>query len=157
MAEQSVIHSTSIIERSYPKPVARVFAAFSDPATKRRWYGESKSHDVDLYEMEFRVGGVERARYRFRQGSPFPGVALTSEGSHLDIVPDKRIVIASTMAMDGRRFSASLVTFEFLATDKGTDLIFTHQGAFFEGSDGPKMREDGWRLLLESLAAELAR
>jgi hypothetical protein len=46
---------------------------------------------------------------------------------------------------------------EFLSTASGTDLIFTEQGAFFEGADGPQMREDGWRKLLEHLAKELAR
>jgi len=44
-----------------------------------------------------------------------------------------------------------------LPTDKGTDLICTHQGAFFEGADGPQMREAGWRHLFENLAKELAR
>jgi hypothetical protein len=46
---------------------------------------------------------------------------------------------------------------ELLATENGTDLIFTEQGAFFEGADGPQIREAGWRQLLEKLASELAR
>ena len=41
------------------------------------------------------------------------------------------------MTLGDRRISASLFTFEFLAAGKGTDLIFTHQGAFFERSGGP--------------------
>jgi hypothetical protein len=41
--------------------------------------------------------------------------------------------------------------------EQGTELIFTEQAAFFEGADGPQMREEGWRKLLESLAQELAR
>jgi hypothetical protein len=49
------------------------------------------------------------------------------------------------------------VTVEFLPTDQGTDLICTHQGAFFEGADGPQIRESGWRTLLERLATELTR
>jgi uncharacterized protein YndB with AHSA1/START domain len=61
------------------------------------------------------------------------------------------------MALGSKRISASLVTFEFLPTEKGTDLICTHQGAFFEGADGPQMREAGWRKLLEQLAKELDR
>ena len=60
------------------------------------------------------------------------------------------------MALGERRISASLVTIELVPTDKGTDLICTHQGAFFEGADGPKMREAGWRTLLDKLTAELA-
>jgi len=157
MAEQSVIHSTFVIERSYPKPPERVFSAFADAAKKRRWFAESQSHEVEEFAMDFRAGGIERARYRFKEGTPFQGVALTSEGSYLDIVPDRRVVTASTMTLGAQRISASLVTVEFLPTDKGTDLICTHQGAFFEGADGPQIREAGWRHLLEQLAQELTR
>jgi hypothetical protein len=31
------------------------------------------------------------------------------------------------------------------------------EGAFFEGADGPQIRESGWRILLERLATELTR
>jgi uncharacterized protein YndB with AHSA1/START domain len=157
MENQSVIHSTFVIERSYPKPPEVVFSAFADAAKKRRWFAEGHSHEVEEFEMDFRVGGTERARYRFKEGSPFPGVALTNEGSYQDIVPNRCIVNASTMTLGDKRISSSLVTFEFLRTDKGTDLICTHQGAFFEGSDGPQMREAGWLKLLEHLAKDLER
>jgi uncharacterized protein YndB with AHSA1/START domain len=157
MEEPSVIHGTFVIERSYPKPLERVFSAFADAAKKRRWFAESESHDVEEFEMDFRVGGTERARYRFKEGTPFPGVALTNEGSYQDIMPNRRVVTASTMTLGDRRISASLVTVELLPTGEGTDLICTHQGAFFEGADGPQMREAGWRLLFERLAKELTR
>jgi uncharacterized protein YndB with AHSA1/START domain len=157
MENQSVIHSTFVIERSYPKPPEVVFSAFADAAKKRRWFAEGHSHAVEEFEMDFRVGGTERARYRFKEGSPFPGVALTNEGSYQDIVPNRCIVNASTMTLGDKRISSSLVTFEFLRTDKGTDLICTHQGAFFEGADGPQMREAGWLKLLEHLAKDLER
>jgi uncharacterized protein YndB with AHSA1/START domain len=157
MENQSVIHSTFVIDRSYPKPPEVVFSAFADAAKKRRWFAEGHSHAVEEFEMDFRVGGTERTRYRFMEGSPFPGVALTNEGSYQDIVPNRCIVNASTMTLGDKRISSSLVTFEFLRTDKGTDLICTHQGAFFEGSDGPQMREAGWHKLLENLAKDLER
>ena len=51
----------------------------------------------------------------------------------------------------------SLVTVELLASEAGTDVILTHQGAFFEGADGPEMREEGWRKLLDRLTEDLTR
>jgi uncharacterized protein YndB with AHSA1/START domain len=148
----STIHNTFVIERSYPAALQRVFAACAEADKKRRWFGQGDHSDLELFEMNFRVGGQEHARYRFKEGTPFPGVALTNDGSYQDIVPDQRIVIASTMTLGDKRISASLVTFEFLPTGAGTDLIFTHQGAFFEGADGPEIRETGWRKLLDRLA-----
>jgi uncharacterized protein YndB with AHSA1/START domain len=157
MQEPSVIHNTFVIERSFAKPPERVFSAFANPTKKRRWFAEGEGHEIEEFDSDFRVGGTERLRYRFKQGTPFPGAALTNDARFQDIVPNRRIVSASTMDLADKRISASLVTFEFLQTDKGTDLIFTHQGTFFEGSGGPQMREVGWRKLLDNLATELAR
>jgi uncharacterized protein YndB with AHSA1/START domain len=152
MEQQSVIHSTFVIERTYPATPERVFAAFADPAKKRRWFVDGGGNEVAHYEMDFRVGGRELAR--FGHGGPVKGILFTNDTSYQDIVPNRRVVFASTMAMGDKRISASLVTVEFLPSETGTDLIFTFQGAFFEGADGPEMRAAGWRKILERLAAE---
>lgn len=157
MEKQSVIHSTFAIERSYPTTPERVFAAFADPAKKRRWFVEGDHHEVEHYEMDFRVGGKERARFRFKEGTPLKGIACTNDTIYQDIVPGHRVVFASTMSVGEKCISASLGTVEFLPSKAGTDLIFTHQGAFFEGADGPEMREEGWRGLLERLTKEFSR
>ena len=157
MEERSVTHNTFVIERSYPATPERVFDAFADPAKKRRWFIESHSHVVEEYEMDFRPGGAEHARYRFKDGTPLAGIELTSESRYQDIVANRRIVLAYSMSLSGTPMSASLATVELWPEDKGTRLHFTHQGAYFERADGPKMREEGWRKLLEQLAKELAR
>jgi uncharacterized protein YndB with AHSA1/START domain len=155
MPSPTTVHSTFVIERSYPATPERVFAAFADPSKKRQWFATSESHDLEEFSLDFKVGGSEKVRYRFNTNSPFPGVELASDGTYQDIVPNRRIVSASNMSMAGHIFSSSLVTIELLPTAAGTDLICTHQGAFFENSDGPERREDGWRKLLDSLATSL--
>ncbi len=155
--ERTAVHNTFVIERNYPATPERVFAAFADPVKKRRWFADSAGHQVEKFEMDFRVGGAERSRYSYKEGSPIPGGIITNDGWYLDIVPNSRIVCAHSMAFGDQPFSASMVTFEFVPAEHGTDLKLTHQGAFFEGADGPQMREAGWRSLLERLATELAR
>ena len=157
MEKQSVTHGTFVIERSYPVAPERAFAAFADPAKKRRWFADGEGSQAEGFEMDFRVGGNEVTRRRFKEDSPFPGALLTNHTNYQDIVPNRRVVFAYTMSIGDRRISASLATVEFLPTEKGTDLVFTDQGAYFEGGDGPQMREDGWRRLLEGLAKELTR
>lgn len=156
MTEPTVIHDTFVIERIYPAPIERVFAVLSDPAKKRRWFAESESHAVDCFEMDFREGGGERNAYRMNERTPFPGAILANQGTYQDIVPSRRIVLATSMTLGERRISSSLITIELLELDGATVLILTHQGAFFEGSDGPQMRKGGWEHLLDRLGQSLA-
>lgn len=107
--------------------------------------------------MDFRKGGVERIGSRLGPDTPFPGVPLVSDGVYLDIVQDRIVVVAATMTLGGKCISAAMGTFEILATERGSDLIFTYQAAFFEGADGPEMRKAGWEKLLGQLGAEIDR
>jgi uncharacterized protein YndB with AHSA1/START domain len=157
MAEPTVIHSTFVLERSFPVPPERVFAAFADPAKKRRWFAPGETSTVEHFELDFRVGGKERIISKLGPGTPVSGLICTNDTTYEVIVPNRRIVFAGTMSLSGNVFSASLGTVELLPTAAGTDLIFTYQSAFFEGADGPAMREAGWRGLLDKLAEELAR
>jgi uncharacterized protein YndB with AHSA1/START domain len=155
-SEPTVIHGSFVIERSYPVAPRRVFAAFSDPKKKRQWFADEDEGEVEEFEMDFRVGGREWRRSRMGPNTPFPGTPLTNETVYQDIVPERRIVIAYTMALGETRISASLATFEFLAIQHGTMLVFTEQAAFFEGADGLKLRQQGWEGLLERLGKALA-
>lgn len=149
---------TFVLDRTFPEPRARVFAALSTPATVRRWYLESDTKDIHSFEMDFRIGGREAARYTHKGGTPVDGVPFENHGCYLDIVPDTRIVSATAMTAGDRRISASLVTYELSdLPGGGTALRLTHQGVFFEGADGPRWREAGWQALLGRLAAALTR
>jgi uncharacterized protein YndB with AHSA1/START domain len=153
--KSNVTHSTFTIERSYPVPADRVFAAFADPAKKRRWFAEAEKRKAEQFEMDFRVGGKERTQVRMGPDTPFPGVVMTNHTTYQDIDPGRRIVFAYTMSVGEQRISASLVTVEFAASGAGTALLFTEQGAFLEMSDGPTMRQQGWNHILDGLDAEV--
>ena len=144
-------HATIILERKFAVPPERVFAAFSDPVKKRKWFADGEGAKIESYELDFRVGGKEITRMQF---SDFP--VCTNDTYFLIIVPNHRIVIAYTMSMNNHALSSSQATFELVAFEGGTTLVFTEQAAFFEKSDGPKLREDGWRQLLDQLARSLA-
>jgi uncharacterized protein YndB with AHSA1/START domain len=157
MEHPKVVHSTFVVERSFPKPSETVFAAFSDHAKARRWYGEGDGHIVEEFTSDFRVGGTQTLRYKLKEGTPVAGMTISNQGRFQEIVPNQRIVTASTRDLEAKRILASQVTIELLPNASGTDLILTHQGAFFEGGLTPEMLEAGWRSLVEKLAAELGQ
>jgi uncharacterized protein YndB with AHSA1/START domain len=159
MQEPSVIHNTFVLERSYPNLPKTVFAAFADAGKKRRWFAEGEGHELQQFDLDFRVGGTEHLKYKLKAGTPVAGMIITNESRYQDIVPERLIVTAATMDLGEKRILISLVTAEFLQTEKGTDLILTHQGIYLSGASGltPQMLEGGWRGLLESLQTELAR
>jgi uncharacterized protein YndB with AHSA1/START domain len=163
MTDHSVAHSTFAINRQYPASPARVFAAFSNPAIKRRWFAEGEGFELQEFTLDFRVGGHEVARFRFKRGpaapagAPADGTEMRNDTTYQDIVPDQRIVFAYTMTIGEKRISASLATVQIVPAGDGTSLTYTEQGAFFDGADGPQLREQGWRALLERLDAELRR
>jgi uncharacterized protein YndB with AHSA1/START domain len=159
MSEQPVVHSTFAVERTYPASPARVFAAFADPAVKRRWLLDGKGFAAEEYSADFRVGGFEKSRFTFTggpPGAPPPGTKMGNDTVYLDIVRDRRIVFAYAMLVGDRRHSVSLATVELSPSGDGTRLLFTEQAAFFEPSDGRQLREAGWRELLAKVEEALS-
>jgi len=150
--QSSVAHSSFSIERTYPWPPARVFAAFSNQETKRRWFAEGEGWEVDEFSLDFRVGGHEISRFRKKGGAP-----MGNDTVYLDIVPERRIVLAYTMTVGDKRISISLTTVEIAPSGEGTRLVYTEQGAFFDGVDKPAGREAGCRHLLKRLGEELRK
>ena len=145
--DRYVTHATFSLERSYPVPPARVFAAWSDPAAKARWFaaGPDSGHELD-----FRVGGRE-----VTQGGPEGGPVMTFESLYRDIVPGERIVYTSTLSAGDDVMTVSVTTVEFRPAEGGTRLVLTEQGTFLDGREEPAWREHGTAAQLDALAAEL--
>jgi uncharacterized protein YndB with AHSA1/START domain len=148
--QYSVIHNTFSVERAYPVPPARVFSAFADQATKRRWFAEGEGWEVFEFTLDFRVGGSEVSRFRFKDGPE-----VRNDTIFQDIVPNRRIVFSYRMTIGPKALSASLSTVEFVPSGDGTLMTYTEQGAFLDGADSAKGREEGSRWLLDRLAEEL--
>ena len=144
----SVTHATFSLERSYPAPPARVFAAWADPAAKARWFTPEPGSG---HELDFRIGGREVAT-----GGPEGGPLMTFETLYRDIVPEQRIVYTSTLLAGADLMTISLTTVEFTpGEDGGTRLVLTEQGAYLDGQEQPAWREQGTADQLDALAAEL--
>lgn len=143
----SVTHSTFTLERDYPAAPARVFAAWSDPKAKARWFaGTGADHELD-----FRVGGREAVHGKH----PDSGVPLTFESTYHDIVPNERLVYAGTLSAADTVATVSITTVEFVASDTGTRLLLTEQDTFLDGQELPEWRERGTGDQLDALRTEL--
>jgi uncharacterized protein YndB with AHSA1/START domain len=152
MSKRSVHHATFTIERVYDASPARVFAAWSDPKTKARWFHGPDEWARSEHVLDFRVGGRESVA-----GGPKDGVVHSYNAIYKDIVPNERIVSTYEMHMDDALFSVSLATLELKPAGKGTKLVYTEQGVYLDG-DGEAMakgREEGTRELLENLERAL--
>lgn len=158
MTERSVIHDTFVIERTYPAPVSRVFAAFTTREAKDAWgdtgdlESPEPSTDSGDSEFDFQVGGHERF------GVGIEGVSFRYDATYYDIVPEQRIIYSYEMYANGVRSSVSVATIEFVAVDGGTALTWTEQGAYLNGIDGaeaPQLRRGGTSEMLDGLARYL--
>jgi uncharacterized protein YndB with AHSA1/START domain len=146
MDDHSVAHSTFSLERTYKASPARVFAAWTEPAAKAKWFaGPDAEHRLD-----FRVGGREVVR-----GANSAGDVLTFEAVYHDIAPSTRIVHSSTLSVGSKVATVSVTTVEISPAGDGTRLVLTEQGTYLDGLEEPSWREQGTSQQLDNLDAEL--
>jgi len=132
----TIAHGTFVIERSYPVPPRRAFAAWSDPAQKARWFIGPEGWQLIERALDFRVGGDELLHGRFDRGSD--SMETLFRARYHAIVPDQRIVYVYDMHVGAKHHSLSLATVEFHPEGKGTRQVFTEQVAFLDGTGGPE-------------------
>jgi len=154
---RSMIHDTFTIERTYPPPPPRVFAAFSSAEAKNIWGDtgdlEPADGEAGISEFDFRAGGRERFGFKMN------GTNYRYDARYYDIVPDQRIIYAYEMYAGDARISVSVATIEFASHGDGTALTVTEQGAYLDGIDGPQapsLRKEGVTEMLDNLTGYLA-
>lgn len=147
MKTKPVVHGTFTLERTWPAPAARVFAAWADAEVKAEWFmGPPETWTCTERSLDLRPGGREVLRGRYADG-----VETVFTAHYHDVVPDARLVFAYDVHHSDAHLSVSLATVELAPAPDGTRLVFTEQAAFLDGRDGTRSREEGTAAHLDRL------
>jgi len=142
---ETTAEKTSLeIQRFINAPRARVYAAWTDPAQLREWFGPVWVRTCELV-AEARVGG--KFRWDVIDGD---GREVTIQGNYREIVPGEKIVFTWKHSGDELwENQISIVTVEFSDRNGRTELRLKHEQLPSEES-----RDDhnqGWNSLLDKL------
>jgi uncharacterized protein YndB with AHSA1/START domain len=148
---RSVVHAAFHLERTYDAPVARVWRALTDEQAKQKWFAgpPDRWHLLERH-MDVRVGGSERLKGRWEGG-----VVSTFDATYHDVIPNERLIYSYVMHLDSKKISVSLATLQLKAEGGRTVLQVSEQGAFLDGYDDARSREQGTGHLLDALGASL--
>ena len=132
------------IKRIIKAPRDRVYAAWTDPAQLRQWFGPEKVQTREL-NAEPRVGG----KFRWDLTNP-EGEEMTCLGEYRELQPGKKVVFTWQWQDDEDwEEHNSVVTVELRDCDGGTELRLTHEQLPNEASrDG---HTGGWNSALDKL------
>lgn len=145
MTERSITHSTFTLERDYAAPVETVWEALTVKSVKTKWFGDV-DNQPENWTIDFREGGREYSSGEFR------GLISTYDAIYHDIVQHERFVLSYTLHFGDKKLSASLQSIELAPSPRGTRLLLTEHGAYFDGNDDGTERKHGTAELLEALA-----
>jgi len=119
----------------------RVYAAWTDPAQLKKWFGPEKVETRSLI-ADVRVGG----QFRWDLTNP-EGKEMTISGVYREVLPGKKIVFTWRLEEDEDwKNHRSIVTVEFFGREDGTEIHLTHEKLPNEAS-----RDDhtqGWNSVL---------
>ena len=129
-------NSTVNITRVIDAPPNRVFEAWTDLPTAKKWWGPEDVKTIELV-IEPRVGG----KFHWVLTTP-DGERMTTDGEFREVLPNERLVFTWDVE--------TLVTVEFQKQDTdSTELRLTHENLADEKSrDG---HADGWNSALNKL------
>jgi uncharacterized protein YndB with AHSA1/START domain len=133
------------IKRLLKAPRDRVYAAWTDPAQLKQWFGPENVQTHDFI-AEVRVGG----KFRWDVTSS-DGEKMTCRGEYRELQPGRKIVFTWKWDDDEDwENHLSTLTVELSDRDDGTELRLTHDQLPNEASrDG---HTQGWNSALDRLA-----
>jgi uncharacterized protein YndB with AHSA1/START domain len=141
------------LTRVFDAPRELVFKAWTDANQFKQWFGAAACDGASLQSVKVgaRVGGKYRLQVRRADGEFF-----TSVGIYREVKPPERLVFTWQFEKDGGGDEYGeveppemLVTVEFHAHGKQTELILTHEK--FASVESRDRHEQGWTRCLDSL------
>ena len=138
------------IKRLINAPRDRVYAAWTDPAQLKQWFGPEKVLTRDLI-ADVRVGG----KFRWDLTNP-EGEDMTMLGEYRELQPGRKIVFTWQWDDDEDwENHVSIVTVELNDADGGTALRLTHERLpNVKSRDG---HSQGWNSVLDKLERFVGR
>lgn len=122
----------------------RIYAAWTDPAQLKEWFGPENVRTRNFI-ADARVGG----KYRWDLTTP-EGEEMSAFGEYQELVPGKKIVF--TWKWDDDEVwqeRNSLVTVELFDRDGGTEVFFKHEQ--LPSEESRDRHTEGWNSILDRL------
>ena len=141
------------LSRVFDAPRELVFKAWTDANQFKQWFGAAACDGGSLQsvKVDARVGGKYRIQVRRADGEFF-----TTVGIYREVKPPERLVFTWAFEKDGSGEEYGeveppemLVTLEFRARGKQTDLTLTHEK--FASVESRDRHEEGWTRCLNEL------
>lgn len=133
-----------VAEIDIAAPPERVFKAISDPGEIRR-----RSPELDVYEMDLRVGGAWRLEMHPSQ--PYKGFSvIRHDGEILELDPPRLLVYTWFGNFHKDPKLRSIVRWELTPTANGTHVKVTHSG-LTQDPESAKDYAGGWPGVLDEL------
>ncbi len=132
------------VTRHFDASPERVFDAWLDPQTARKWLFTSPTSEMHSTEIDPRVGGTYAITDR-RDGTDYTG-----GGEYLEIDRPHRLVFTFGMPQFSPDFDR--VTVEIVPDGAGCVLTLTHEGL---APGDTRETEEDWGKMFDALAATL--
>lgn len=144
MSHKTTEKTSLEIKRFINATPARVYAAWTDPAQLKAWFGPENVRTRSI-TADVRVGG----KYRWDLTSP-EGEEMSAFGEYRELLPGRKIVF--TWQWEDDKASAnrtSVVTVELFEHSGGTELRLKHEQ--LPSGESRDRHNEGWNSLLDRL------
>ena len=129
-------------------PLAKVYAAWTDPTQLPRWFGPRADGRLQIDHFDCTVGGRYDLTMIFADGDRVQIV-----GAYQELDPPKKIVFTWQWSESPGMSSETLITVDLAPTSAGTHLTLKHER--FVSADDRDLHRSGWEPILYRLAAVL--